>query len=92
MRAPCDPPVTSNTGRSGRSPKWERALSPTASLSRPAISRLIGMPMYVAFLSTASGWPVKTCVVNLAPILLARPGLGLASCTTIGTLRRLAAR
>ena len=50
------------------------------------------MPMYLPFLSWVSGCPVKTCVVNLAPSRLASPGRGLASCTTIGILRRRAAR
>src|ERR1017187_6589195 len=43
--APCDPPVTSRTGRSGRSPKWARALSLIASRFSPLISRWIGIPI-----------------------------------------------
>ncbi len=37
-------------------------------------------------------WPTKTCLVSIAPIRLARPGRGLASCTMIGTRRSFAAR
>ena len=50
------------------------------------------MPMHWACGSFTPGWAVNTRSVNRAPIRLARPGLGLASCTTIGTWRRHAAR
>ena len=53
--APCDPPVTSSTGRSVRRPKCALALSPSPSRSRSAISRRIGMPMYLPFRSWVSG-------------------------------------
>ena len=90
--APCEPPKTSSTGRSARSPKCARALSPSANRSSSAICRLIGSPRYCALRSLVSGWPVNTYVVSRAPSRLAMPGDGFASCTTIGTLCRLAAR
>ena len=48
--------------------------------------------MAVACGSLVSGLAVNTYRVNMAPSRLAMPGLTFASCTTIGTWRRLAAR
>ena len=75
-----------------RSLKCARALSPTASRSNSAICRRIGSPLHSPRSFLVSGWLVYTCVVNLAPSRLAIPAIGFASCTTIGTLCRLAAR
>ena len=48
--------------------------------------------MYVACGSLVPACPMKTFLVSRDPIRLASPGFGFASCTTIGTRRRLAAR
>ena len=91
-RAPCEPPVTSSTGPSGRRPNRCRAAPRSAGRSSPVIAGRSGIPMAVAWGSRTPGVAVNTCVVIRAASRLATPGRALASWTTIGRPRPRAAR
>ncbi len=91
-RAPCEPPETSRVGSRWSRPKYWRASGRDALRSRVAMVRRNGMPMYRESRSLLSGVETATKSLYRAPILLARPGRAFASCTTIGTPARLAAR
>ena len=96
-RAPCEPPATNSTGRSGRSPKWARAASRRAARSSPAMPRRSGTPTTRASRSASAwaGWcgkPTATFLVNFIPSRFATPGGTFTSWMTIGSSRRHAAR
>ena len=92
-RAPCEPPVTSRVGRSASSPNVRARLGPRRRPGRGsrccagAGGRRAGRAR-----SGVPGKAVATYGVSRAPSRLASPGRALASCTTIGTRSRRAAR
>ena len=94
--APEDPPVTTSTGRSSRSPRSARnpARCPSSLRSRSVISVGMGMPTRVELRSSVSGkvMPTRPDVVSRAPRRLAIPGFALASWTMSGIFACLAAR